>query len=312
MVFENRNRLALAYDRFPGGIINPSLVEHAGAVWGIARCEKYDQAERNADKSLNITPALAVMFQLDESLAITKEHYNVRFENFPSIPWRTEDYRLFVFQGQLFCTHTLWVQGYGIGMGLSQVDVDQRSISLLHPITIENLEVNTVEKNWVIIPRQDTLHCLYSFYPQFTLTELVDLHTAKFSLSLQKNLQPSSADWLATTGLADKLISLSTVPQQIQNELYLLVHQKDEQHIYRDFLVKIDATTMMPIAISREPVIKGGDSEGFWRGFLTVYSLLILGNRAIVSFGEGERHAGVAKAPVESLLNAEMLALREM
>ena len=311
MVFEKRNRLALAYDRFPGGIINPSLVEHADAVWGIARCEKYDQAERTADKSLNFTPTLAVMFRLNESLAITEEHYNVRFENFPSIPWRTEDYRLFAFQGQLFCTHTLWVQGYGIGMGLSRVDVDQRSISLLHPITIENLEVNTVEKNWVIIPRQDTLHCLYSFYPQFTLTELVDLHTAKYSLSYRKNLQPSSAAWLPTTGLADKLISLSTVPQQIQNELYLLVHQKDEQHIYRDFLVKIDATTMMPIAISREPVIKGGDSEGFWRGFLTVYSLLILENRAIVSFGEGERYAGVAEAPVEALLNAEMLALCE-
>jgi predicted GH43/DUF377 family glycosyl hydrolase len=311
MVFEKHNRLALAYDRFPGGIINPSLVEHAGEVWGIARCEKYDQAERNADKSLNFTPAFAVMFRLNENLAITKEHYDVRFENFPSIPWRTEDYRLFVFQGQLFCTHTLWVQGFGIGMGLSQVDVDQHSISLLHPITIENLKVNTVEKNWVIIPHQDTLHCLYSFYPEFTLTELLDLHTAKFSLSQRKNLQSLSADWLPATGLEDKLISLSTVPQQIQNELYLLVHQKDEQHIYRDFLVKIDATTMMPIAISREPVIKGGDSEGFWRGFLTVYSLLILGNQAIVSFGEGERYAGVAKAPVESLLNAETLALCE-
>tara|TARA_B100000959_G_scaffold268348_1_gene312969 strand:+ start:551 stop:1489 length:939 start_codon:yes stop_codon:yes gene_type:complete len=311
MVFEKHNRLALAYDRFPGGIINPSLVEHAGEVWGIARCEKYDQAERNADKSLNFTPAFAVMFRLNENLAITKEHYDVRFENFPSIPWRTEDYRLFVFQGQLFCTHTLWVQGFGIGMGLSQVDVDQHSISLLHPITIENLKVNTVEKNWVIIPHQDTLHCLYSFYPEFTLTELLDLHTAKFSLSHRKNLQSLSADWLPATGLEDKLISLSTVPQQIQNELYLLVHQKDEQHIYRDFLVKIDATTMMPIAISREPVIKGGDSEGFWRGFLTVYSLLILGNQAIVSFGEGERYAGVAKAPVESLLNAETLALCE-
>ena len=56
---------------------------------------------------------------------------------------------------------------------------------------------------------------------------------------------------------------------------------------------------------------KGGDSEGFWRGFLTVYSLLILENRAIVSFGEGERYAGVAEAPVEALLNAEMLALCE-
>jgi predicted GH43/DUF377 family glycosyl hydrolase len=305
MVFENRNRLALAYDRFPGGIINPSLVEHAGAVWGIARCEKYDQAERNADKSLNFTPALAVMFQLDESLAITKEHYNVRFENFPSIPWRTEDYRLFVFQGQLFCTHTLWVQGYGIGMGLSQVDVDQRSISLLHPITIENLEVNTVEKNWVIIPRQDTLHCLYSFYPQFTLAELTDLQTASCRLSLQANLQPTA------TGLEDKMISLSTVPQSINDGLYLLVHQKNDQHIYRDHLVKLNPDTLLPEAISQQPVIEGGNCEGYWRGYLTVYSLLIWEDRAVISFGEGDRYAGVAEAPIEALLDAEMLALRE-
>ena len=310
MVFTNRNRLDLDYDRFPGGIINPSLVQYAGAVWGIARCEPHDQAERNADKSLNFIPAFATMFRLDENLAITEEHYDVQFKNFPSIPWRAEDYRLFIFQDQLFCTHTLWVQGYGIGMGLSQVDLDQHIISLLHPITIENLKVNTMEKNWVIIPSQGTLHCLYSFYPQFILTELLDLRTAKFRLSHREDLQPSSAAWLVDTGLEDKLISLSTVPQQIDNELYMLVHQKDEQHIYQDFLLKMDATTMMPIAISHEPLIKGGDCEGFWRGFLTVYSLLILGNRAIVSFGEGERYAGVATAALADLQAAPMLSLQ--
>ena len=32
MVFTNRQRLALDYDRFSGGIFNPSLAIHAGAM----------------------------------------------------------------------------------------------------------------------------------------------------------------------------------------------------------------------------------------------------------------------------------------
>ena len=112
MVFENRNRLSLAYDRFPGGIFNPSLAYHSGAVWGIARCEKYDQAERNDDKSLNFMPTRAVLFQLDTNFLVTEADYDLRFVHFPQQPWRAEDYRLFVFQNQLFCTHTLWVKGY--------------------------------------------------------------------------------------------------------------------------------------------------------------------------------------------------------
>ena len=306
MVFENRNRLSLAYDRFPGGIFNPSLVEHAGTVWGIARCEKYDQAERNADKSLNFTPTCAALFQLDPNLVVSGADYDVRFVNFPQRPWRTEDYRLFVFQNQLFCTHTLWVKGYNIGMALSRVDVTEHTITLLHPITIDGIAMNPVEKNWVMVPGQNTLHCLYSFYPQYTLAELTDLQTVSCRLSLQANLQPTA------TGLEDKMISLSTVPQSINDGLYLLVHQKNDQHIYRDHLVKLNPDTLLPEAISQQPVIEGGNCEGYWRGYLTVYSLLVWEDRAVISFGEGDRYAGVAEAPIEALLDAEMLELCKM
>ena len=108
------------------------------------------------------------------------------------------------------------------------------------------------------------------------------------------------------------MISLSTVPQSINDGLYLLVHQKNDQHIYRDHLVKLNPDTLLPEAISQQPVIEGGNCEGYWRGYLTVYSLLIQEDRAVISFGEGDRYAGVAEAPVEALLDAEMLALREM
>ena len=70
MVFKNHNRLELDYDRFPGGIFNPSLVQHDGILWGMARCEQHNQAERNEDKSLNFTPTLAVLFKLNASLEL--------------------------------------------------------------------------------------------------------------------------------------------------------------------------------------------------------------------------------------------------
>ena len=101
MVFKNRQRLSLDYDRFPGGIFNPSLAQHAGAVWGLARCKPHDQAERNADKALNFLPAQAVLFRLDDSLAVAETYYEVQFENFPELPWRAEDYRLFAFQNRV-------------------------------------------------------------------------------------------------------------------------------------------------------------------------------------------------------------------
>ena len=306
MVFENRNRLALAYDRFPGGIFNPSLAQHSDKVWGIARCEAHNQAERNDDKSLNFTPTRSVLFQLDPNLVVSGADYEVRFVNFPQQPWRAEDYRLFVFQNQLFCTHTLWVEGYNIGMALSRVDVKKHTVTLVHPITIDGLAMNPVEKNWVMVPGQNALHCLYSFYPQYILAELTDLQTACCRLSLQANLQPAATD------LEDKMISISTVPQPINNGLYLLVHQKNDHHIYRDHLVKLNPATLLPEAISQQPVIEGGNCEGYWRGYLTVYSLLIQEDRAVISFGEGDRYSGVAEAPIEALMDAEMLALCEM
>lgn len=303
MIAYDRQRLGLDYDRFPGGIFNPSLAQHADAVWGIARCEPHDQAARNADKSLNFLPIQAVLFRLDDSLAVVEAHYDVRFENFPNLPWRTEDYRLFVFQNQLYCTHILWVQGYNIGMALSRVDVAARTISLIRPITIEGFEIQGIEKNWVMIPRADSLYCLYSFYPETTLASLADLETACFRLVNKTKLQPPA------NGLADKMISLSTVPQRIGEARYLLVHQKDDQMIYRDFLVRLNSETLAPEAISQTPVITGGDCEGFWRGYLTVYSLLVQGNRAVVSYGEGDRFAGIATAALEDLLLVPMLPL---
>lgn len=303
MVFQNRHRLNLDYDRFPGGIFNPALAHHAGAVWGLARCEPHDQAERNADKALNFLPSQAVLFQLDDSLAVAEAHYEVQFENFPELPWRAEDYRLFAFQNRLYCTHTLWVQGYNLGIGLSQVDVRRRTITLINPVHLEGVAVQGIEKNWVMIPGNRSLHCLYSFYPDFVLTELADLDTAQFQLIHQSTLTPP------VNGLADRLISLSCVPQPLDDALWLLVHQKDEAMIYHDYLVRLNAQTLQPEAINAAPVISGGDCGGFWRGFLTVFSLLIIDDQAIISCGEGDRFAALTTAPAADLAGTPMQPL---
>ena len=298
MLFKNRNRLAFDYNRFPGGIFNPSLVKHTDVLWGIARCEQYNQAERNEDKSLNFIPSQAVLFKLDTSFQVAETKYDVKFENFPDKPWRAEDYRLFVFENQLFCTHTLWVEGYNIGMALSRVNPTEGIITLLNPIEIKGLDIQGIEKNWVMVPCEKTLHCLYSFYPYFTLAILDHLNSAQFKLLSRTRLEPP------TNGLTDQLVSLSTVPQLIGDAWYLLVHQKDRDHVYHDYVVRLNNSTLMPEIISNRPVISGGDCEGFWRGYLTVYSLLTLGEQAIVSFGEGDRYSGVMTTPVSELLES--------
>ena len=296
MLFNDRRRLNLDYDRFPGGIFNSSLVQYDRILWGIARCEQYNQAERNEDKSLNFTPTQAVLFKLNLSLEVSEAHYDVRYINFPEKDWRAEDYRLFVYQNKLFCTHTLWVQSYNIGMALSRVDPIARTITLIAPITINGLKTHGIEKNWVMIPGDQTLHCLYSFYPDFTLTELTDLNSAQFKLLKKMRLEPP------TNGLADKMVSLSTVPQRIGDAWYLLVHQKDSNYVYHDHLVRLNKTTLIPEAMSNHPVISGGDCEGFWRGFLTVYSMLVLNEQVIVSYGEGDRYSSIATTHTSKLL----------
>ena len=303
MVFQNRQRLRLDYNRFTGGIFNPSLAQHADAVWGLARCEPHDQAERNADKALNFLPTQAVLFRLDDSLAVAEAYYEVQFENFPELPWRAEDYRLFAFQNRLYCTHTLWVQGYNLGIGLSQVDVRRRTLTLINPVHLEGVPVKGIEKNWVMIPGNRSLHCVYSFYPDFVLTELTDLDTAQFQLTHQSTLTSPA------NGLADRMISLSCVPQPLNDALWLLVHQKDEAMIYHDYLVRLNARNLQPEAISVAPMISGGDCEGYWRGFLTVYSLLFIGERAVISFGEGDRFAALATAPVADFAATPMQPL---
>lgn len=303
MVFTNRQRLTLDYDRFGGGIFNPSLAAHAGAVWGLARCEPHNQAERNADQTLSFLPQKAVLFRLDESLAVAEAHYEVRFENFPELPWRAEDYRLFVFQNRLYCTHTLWVQGYNLGMGLSLVDLRKRTIMLINPIQLHGVPVQSVEKNWVMIPGERSLHCLYSFFPEYILTKANDLETAQFEL--QDRVVPRPM----TNGLEPRMVSNSTVPQRVGEHYWILVHQKDADHVYHDYLVQLNGASLSPMQISNRPVISGGDCEGFWRGFLTVYSLLIEDDQVVISFGEGDRFSGVATASTADLANTPMQPL---
>ena len=304
MVFTNRQRLALDYDRFSGGIFNPSLAIHAGAMWGLARCEPHDQAERNADQTLNFLPPQAVLFRLDESFTVTEAHYDLQFENFPELPWRAEDYRLFVFQNRLYCTHTLWVQGYNLGMGLSLVNLREHTITLINPIQLHGVSVQPVEKNWVMIPDKHSLHCLYSFFPEYILTKISDLETAQFEF--QDRIVPG----FLSNSLENRLVSNSTVPQRKGDYWWMLVHQKNAEHVYHDYLVQLDAASLRPVQISSHPVISGGDCEGFWRGFLTVYSLLINDDQVIVSFGEGDRYAGVATASITEFTATPMQPLR--
>ena len=155
----------------------------------------------------------------------------------------------------------------------------------------------------MITPGNRSLHCVYSFYPDFVLTELTDLDTAQFQLTHQSTLTSPA------NGLADRMISLSCVPQPLNDALWLLVHQKDEAMIYHDYLVRLNARNLQPEAISVAPIISGGDCEGYWRGFLTVYSLLFIGEREVISFGEGDRFAALATAPVADFAATPMQPL---
>ena len=82
------------------------------------------------------------------------------------------------------------------------------------------------------------------------------------------------------------------------------MHQKDSDHVYHDHLVRLNNTTLMPEVMSNHPVISGGDCEGFWRGYLTVYSMLIQDEQVIVSYGEGDRYSGIATTQTSELLAA--------
>lgn len=235
---------------------------------------------------------------------MTEAHYDLQFENFPELPWRAEDYRLFVFQNRLYCTHTLWVQGYNLGMGLSLVNLREHTITLINPIQLHGVSVQPVEKNWVMIPDKHSLHCLYSFFPEYILTKISDLETAQFEF--QDRIVPG----FLSNGLENRLVSNSTVPQRKGDYWWMLVHQKNAEHVYHDYLVQLDAASLRPVQISSHPVISGGDCEGFWRGFLTVYSLLINDDQVIVSFGEGDRYAGVATASITEFTATPMQPLR--
>lgn len=235
---------------------------------------------------------------------MTEAHYDLQFENFPELPWRAEDYRLFVFQNRLYCTHTLWVQGYNLGMGLSLVNLREHTITLINHIQLYGVSVQPVEKNWVMIPDKHSLHCLYSFFPEYILTKISDLETAQFEF--QDRIVPG----FLSNDLENRLVSNSTVPQRKGDYWWMLVHQKNAEHVYHDYLVQLDAASLRPVQISSHPVISGGDCEGFWRGFLTVYSLLINDDQVIVSFGEGDRYAGVATASITEFTATPMQPLR--
>lgn len=283
-------RIPLDYSPFDGGIFNPSMIEIGSGWLGIARAETEDY---HSKKRL-FSSSIPYLFVTDENLRL-QEHQPIKFVA-PYEPgsYRVDDFRLFYFQDALFCSHVFWRFGQGIQQGLSAVTPE--SIDFMGLIQT-SFQPQEVEKNWGFFEWNGKLLALYGIQ---TSTPIIEVNPASL---LATPLSLPNHQWarrLADAGLDPYCytsVSCSPVYYDYQHLIFLF-HQRDSIGTYRHWAALLNCDTLDWVATSKDPILLGGECEGYNPGFLLVGSVARVKDNLIIAVGEGDRYSGVIQFPV--------------
>jgi hypothetical protein len=141
------------------------------------------------------------------------------------------------------------------------------------------------EKNWVYFELNNELYLIYSFSP-YILLKASDWPALTFKTVMQKKI-------IFPFEFYDNFIALSTNPIDYDvNHLLLVVHKRriDWPRSYVFWAVLINKKTLIPTQVSSRPLIKSGQSRGFYKGHVYLSAVVSLNHRLIFFLGEGDSH----------------------
>jgi predicted GH43/DUF377 family glycosyl hydrolase len=282
-----------------GGIYNSSYFELNGNKYIISRVEKNNELERN-EKHTQHRP---VIFELNDDFTI-KQNIDLAFKYDGDINeqltelkvklngfqnYRTEDYRVFKWNNELWSNHTLIIGK--IRPVISKINLQTNQLEH-KKIKVFRL-LNRVEKNWLFFEHKSKLKFIYSINPFIIMSSDNGYDFKKESFKRIKFLDKKY------------YLSGSTNPVTYDDENYIFfIHYRDEYKVYCHHLVLMNKETLEPIFISENPIFRQAETKGIKNGVLYLVSHIKTTNGDwIFSFGEGDLYTKIVRIKHEELSN---------
>lgn len=277
-------------DLSEGGVFNPGGLEIDGRVHLLCRAETSTATWNGAFRH---TRAAAFWCTLDDKLRL-REY--TQLGQRPGQQERPEDWRLFRHGGRLYSNHSVYSWDYGgfrCHVAVSEVDLDRGLIGRGRTFRAA-LPPRIQEKNWAMFSHEGRLLCVYSVDPYIVL---------------EIGLETGVAETVVTGGSLALDVSVrsgyglfnSTNPVIWDDDHYVMFFHTymrssvpgDRNRLYLQYAMLIDRSTLLPVAVTVEPVVAGGGEDGVHPGVHYTMSLMKRGGDLCAFYGEGDSHTGL-------------------
>jgi predicted GH43/DUF377 family glycosyl hydrolase len=291
---EYRTLVEPGFGGYWGGLYNPGLAVRNGRIILAARAEDHDEHERNADLTKMANSVRPLIIECDQDMKIL-DSYPLTLKNYPFDDglFRLEDYRIFEMDGEMYVNHGLVLlprdlKGYrgsfGVLQTLSRIDLTARTMEFVGFPRTDRM-VSPVEKNWVYLKNAAGLFLFYLFSPGYVVKKLVSRETLEFKTIIDQNIPVPGCEF--------EYVSYSTNPVPYDDRhqlLFVHVRRETENKHYYQWAVLIDNVSLMPVKISRVPILKGGTARGVFPRCIYITGVLRQGARWLLVFGEGDSY----------------------
>ena len=273
-----------------GGVFNPGGLEIDGRLHLLCRAESSDATWNGAFRETRAAPFWC---ELGDDLSVqdfTLLSHHVEHEQ------RPEDWRLFLHDGRVYSNHSVYSwndEQMRCHVAVSEVDLERRHMERGQTFTTP-LPPRTQEKNWAMFSHEGRLLCIYSIDPYIVLE--VDLASGSTEIAVSDGPFGVAVSYRSGFGLFN-----STNPIVWDDDHYLTFFHtymtssvpRDRNRLYLQYAMLFDRETLLPAAVTPEPVVTGGGEEGIHPGVHYTMSLAKHGEDLCAFYGEGDMHAGL-------------------
>ncbi|MFC1590079.1 hypothetical protein ACFL42_01150 [Candidatus Omnitrophota bacterium] len=281
---------------FRGGILNPGVIEHGTDILLLARAERYTVPEFSSNYRWFASSYAALSLRYNGALQlIEKKRIRVEGRGNGRVP-RIGDSRLFRYKGTLYANHTcssvpplyrslkgkMLMRHVRCRQGISALETHSDRLVYLGEVKTD-FPLMDRERNWVYFTMGEDLYLIYLF-SEFVLLKLENWGTLSFKTVKRRKVRVSRI-------LGDRFVALSTNPVDYdEDSLFLAVHTKMPDRIYRHWGVLLDKQTLLPKAITRNPIMAGGEARGINRNVVFITGVIPAPDRLLFFWGEGDSH----------------------
>ena len=249
------------------GICNPGAVQTADGLVLLARGERIPWPIQRRSWTSFASSCQPMVLVLQDDLQISKSveaRFDISVEPRRS---RSEDFRLFTHNGQIYANHStinldkhrrsgkpVFPETLEISVGISRFDLKEARLTYLGSPRLER-PIARIEKNWAMFSTGRQVQLIYSFNP-YRMYSAEAFPELNFTSTVEKVLRlPIPDDGLTLRN------SINPVSYDSSHFLHI-VHKvyPNKQYVYWGVL--IDRTSLLPSRITARPLLRGIASAG--------------------------------------------------